>query len=712
MRLLFPSSLIRLGLIAVTFPAPAWSQALPASEQPLEVAEAPVELDPVTVVGQRSDEPPVLQPSTATRLDLSLRETPQSVSVIELEQIQDFQLNTVNQLLNQVTGVQVEQVETDRTYYTVRGFDVTNFQVDGVGTPLTYGNAEGDVATALYERVEVVRGANGLMSGAGNPSATINFIRKRPTAGYQTSVSAGAGSWSRIQVDADAAGPLSDRARGRLVISHQDGESYLDDYAKALSVIYATTEWDLSERTLLSVGASQQRSQADSPLWGALPLYYSDGSATDYDPSTSTAADWAFWNTDETQAFVELAQELGSDWDVEATYTHSRIDGESELFYMYGVPDRATEAGLFGYASAYDLSDEKDLIDLYASGGFAFAGRRHDLVLGVNAFEVRVSDRSAYDDVNGFPVIDDFSQWTGDIPRPEFTRSNEADGSQWTDQQVAAYAATRLHLGEALSVIGGLRVVNWESEGESYGEAQDSTETGVVLPYAGVVLKATEAVSLYTSYGETFQPQADLDVNLTRLEPAQGRNLEAGIKAGLMDERLILSAAVFEARHEGVSEYFGFDVERGVSVYEGRDYESRGYELELTGRLARHWYVSAGYTDLSVDTLDSGAERLYVPEQLLRVSAAGRLPALPKLKLGAAIDWQSDIERDQGGGVTTRQDAYGLVSAFVAYSFNDHWSAALNGYNLSDEKYLTTLYWSQGYYGAPRNLLATITWRY
>jgi outer membrane receptor for ferric coprogen and ferric-rhodotorulic acid len=84
-----------------------------------------------------------------------------------------------------VTGVNVEKVETDRTYYNSRGFDITNFQVDGIGLPLIWGIQFGDLDTVLFERVEVVRGANSMMTGTGNPSATVNYVRKRPTDTFQ-----------------------------------------------------------------------------------------------------------------------------------------------------------------------------------------------------------------------------------------------------------------------------------------------------------------------------------------------------------------------------------------------------------------------------------------------------------------------------------------------------------------------------------------------
>jgi outer membrane receptor for ferric coprogen and ferric-rhodotorulic acid len=103
------------------------------------------------------------------------------MSVVTHAKMEDFNLNTINDVLANTTGVTVEKVETNRTYYTARGFDITNFQMDGIGVPMTYSLQYGDIDMAMFDRVEIVRGANGLSSSTGNPSATVNFIRKRPT---------------------------------------------------------------------------------------------------------------------------------------------------------------------------------------------------------------------------------------------------------------------------------------------------------------------------------------------------------------------------------------------------------------------------------------------------------------------------------------------------------------------------------------------------
>ncbi|HRD45195.1 MAG TPA: TonB-dependent receptor plug domain-containing protein, partial [Caulobacter sp.] len=157
--------------------------------------EAETTVSAVTVEGER-----LRRSQGATGLDLALRETPQSVTQVTAQQIDDFALTNVNELLSLVTGVNVERVETDRTYFNARGFDITNFQVDGAGLPLIWGIQFGDLDTAIFERVDIVRGANGMLSGTGNPSATVNYIRKRPTDSVEASASASLGSWDAVRL--------------------------------------------------------------------------------------------------------------------------------------------------------------------------------------------------------------------------------------------------------------------------------------------------------------------------------------------------------------------------------------------------------------------------------------------------------------------------------------------------------------------------------
>ncbi|MGB3667088.1 MAG: TonB-dependent receptor plug domain-containing protein, partial [Bermanella sp.] len=326
---------------AVTLGGLLMAQASAAETQSItEKSEAQAkDLEKVVIKGQQDTGFAVTQMKTATKLDLSLRQTPQSVSVISSELLKDFQLTSLNDALALTPGIQVEKPETDRIYYMSRGFEITNFQMDGVGMPLSNNNVVGDMDTAMFERVEIIRGANGLTAGAGNPSATINMIRKRPTDATQGSVGFTLGSWNKARLDADVSGALTEKVRGRLVVAKENKESYLDRYEQDKTLGYGVIEADLAQGMVLTLGHSTQVNDADSPLWGALPLVYSNGTPTNYDRSTSTSADWSYMNTTENRSFAELKKSFTNGWGIVASANYVELETDSELFYLFGTPN-------------------------------------------------------------------------------------------------------------------------------------------------------------------------------------------------------------------------------------------------------------------------------------------------------------------------------------------------------------------------------------
>ncbi|HZN27424.1 MAG TPA: TonB-dependent receptor plug domain-containing protein, partial [Burkholderiales bacterium] len=138
----------------------------------------------------------------ATGLDLEIKDTPQSISVVTRERMENFGASDINSALRLATGINVEEWETNRTNYMARGFEIKNTQVDGVGLPNDWGIVTGAIDTFGYEKIEVIRGANGLLTGVGNSSGTINYVRKRPTNVTQGSVAATAGSYDERRVEA------------------------------------------------------------------------------------------------------------------------------------------------------------------------------------------------------------------------------------------------------------------------------------------------------------------------------------------------------------------------------------------------------------------------------------------------------------------------------------------------------------------------------
>ncbi|MBP5997947.1 MAG: TonB-dependent siderophore receptor [Azonexus sp.] len=652
---------------------------------------------------------------SATGLDLSLRETPNTVSVITRSQLNDFQLNSVNDALAASSGIVVERPETDRTYFTARGFDVTNFQFDGIGVPFVYDIVNGDIDTAIYDRIEVVYGANGLMTPTGFPSATVNFIRKRPTTAFAASAGLTGGSWDRYRLDADVSGPLieSGQIRGRMVFAKENANSYLDRYEQDKTVFYGIVEADIAESTQLAIGYNQQVNKPVSPLWGALPLFNTDGSRTNYDVSTSTAANWARWESTTRSTFVELNHQFNEDWQAKAIYTNRQFTNDSTLFYAYGTPDRNTGLGLYSYPSQYDMTNKQNMFDVFATGHFSLGGRKHDLTFGANWARSSLNDESRYGQGIG-TALPPLQDWRGEYPMPTFDAAT--DGSSFTDKRLSAYVATRLNLADPFKVILGARATKVEVTGYSYGENRYS-DTDDVSPYVGAIYDLSEQVSLYGSYTNLFNPQHQLDITGTPLTPVTGNSKEVGLKSDWFGKKLNASLAYFWTEQRNLAQSAGYTA-NFKAYYEGVDAESDGFQIDVGGALTDNWQVNFGYTQFSLTDPQGNDVRTYTPRKLMRLSTVYRLPFLESLKVGANVSWQDGIYRndvyDYVTGATTevRQSAYTLLNLMARYDIDKNLSVNANFNNVTDEKYITSLMWSQGYYGAPRNFSVSLNWKY
>ena len=257
--------------------------------------------------------------NSSTKLALSLRETPQTVSVMTRQRIEDQQLNTLSDVLKQTPGLNVQNIDSERVNIYSRGYSIDNYQFDGIPTTLivqTSASPQSMIDTSIYDRVEIVRGATGLMTGAGDPSGSVNLIRKRPTANFQGAVSAGAGSWDTYRSEVDLSGPLTAdaRLRGRAVVAYQQGNSYIDHYQQEKQTYYGILEADLSDSILLTVGFDYQKNDPRGVSFASFPLFYDDGEQTDFSRSTNAASRWSYRQQDTLNTFATLEQDLVNDW--------------------------------------------------------------------------------------------------------------------------------------------------------------------------------------------------------------------------------------------------------------------------------------------------------------------------------------------------------------------------------------------------------------
>lgn len=648
--------------------------------------------------------------SSTTRLGLSDRQTPQAVTTVTREQMNDFKLNSVKEALRSAPSVTVEQFETDRTAFTSRGFTIDNFEYDGMGMPFSSGVMLGDQDMAEFEQIDVLHGANGLMSGAGNPSATVNFVRKRPTETFQAEIGSSIGSWDNRRLDVDVSGPLTDsgNVRGRFIYAHDKGNSYLDRYSHEANSFAGLLAFDLSEANTLTVGFSQQNSDSNGSTWGALPITDAAGQRIHYSSrSSSIGQPWTYWNIHTQRAFAELAHEFNNGWVGKVTLTG--VNQHQDTRMLYAIP--ATAEDVYAYINRTTSTEHQVLGEAQLAGPFSLFGREHELTVGASYGRTHHTERGHYKDASGYEIVSLADALAGTVERPAMDYTDDVNTQLFSDRQKSLYAGARFSLTDDLHWIAGARMLSADGDGAGYGTPHDTRVHGKVSPYTGLVYDLDSQWSLYASWTKIFKPQYVLGTNGRLIDPLEGKSMEAGVKGSLLDQRLNVTAAVFKTQQRNVAEATG-DRIGSQYLYRGIDSRSHGLELEATGEALPGLEVAAGYTYVRIEDDNGDKTRQYVPTHSLRGSLTYQLPSLPQAKVGTRVRWQSSTELDTNSAV--RQDAYVLVDLMASYDIDDHWNTSLNLNNVTDRKYLLSLYQAAGStnYGAPRNLTASVTWKY
>lgn len=707
-------------------------------------------IDEILVTGQ-SDGYQTGETNTATKLPLSLRETPQSVTVITRQRIEDFNLITVQDVLEQTPGVSVQSYDSNRTRFQARGFTITNFQLDGVPSNFNVGASGNSVMpdTSIFERIEVVRGAAGLVTGTGDPSATINLVRKRPTNDLKANVSLNYGSWDYVRAEADVGGPViaSGRIRARAVAAYTSKDSYVDFQHDTSPSLYGVVEADITETTRLRAGVDYLKTDSRGGSWSGVPLFFSDGTRTDLPRSYSAAARWNNWQRENTNAFAVLEQEIGR-WVARTAYNHRWTDTESLLFAGSNstfFPDRETGLGL-NVVNTYGISHTReDSFDGYATGPLRLLGRDHELVFGVNHYNRELETgattltpayglstfRVGTTTYTAFPSI---FTWDGDVSRPSTTDRGFASSTDRT-RQTSIYGALRLNPFDGLKVILGGRYTDADTTTRTYNTTTDPgalTRTAKsgdnkFSPYAGVVWDLTSQISAFASYAQVFTVQSQRDVNNDQIAPLTGSNYEFGLKGEFFDKKLYAALSGFHMKQDNVAELLtgATPLPDGSTPYRAvSGVNTWGAELEIAGSITPDWRVAGGYTYVHSENADGSRFSPDTPQHLAKLNTTYKLGALT---LGGGGTWQSRIYRAMpiptgafqasGQPVTATgnvsQSSYFLLDLLLRYDLSPNVSVGVNATNVLDKTYYRNVgFFNSGWYGQPRRVLGNLRWHF
>lgn len=690
---------------------------LALSQSSLAAEASSAQVEEVIIKAIRADR----KSSGATGMDLSVYETPQSLTILDAQTLVDFGLEDINSMLKMTTGINVDSTETDRTYYNARGFDITSMHVDGIGVP--FGTLMvGDLDTAIYEKVEVIRGSNGLITGLGNPSGTVNYVRKRPGNEFDMSTTLTAGRWNDRRVVTDISTPLTESGRWamRLTGVYQDKESWLDHYSNNRNVGSVVVDGQLGNSVTLALGYTHQDNNSDGVLWGAAPIIYSNGVQADFDISTSTTMDWSFWDTLTRTAFVELGWQISDNWQLTSTVTQTNYEEESELFYVYwnsGL-DADTGLGMFSYPGKYDGDRDTLMWDSRLQGTFNAWQQEHQFNLGLSLAD---SESGTLDSAarTGFDAMPSFPGWRGnEVARPVWDAPTQAALDDMSLNRL--YGSLLLSMTDDIKMILGMSVVDYRNRGVSWGVSTDSDEDGG-SPYVGLTWEVLDDVNLYASYSDIYQPQYYLDENLQPLGSAEGKSYEVGLKKQFANN-LLVSVAVFRTEQQNLQEFSAYSDGDGIddtdysddftyAIYRGIDVEADGIELEIAGNVTEELRVQAGYTHLKLEDPNNDEARTFIPRDSFKMLADWNPAWSANLNMGLSLRWQDDIYFDSSYGRIS-QDSYSVLGGYVSYIVNDALSLSLNVNNASDKKYLSSVKYEQSYYAEPRSYSLSLVWDY
>ena len=702
-RPLLPRRALHLALLAST------TLTTPALVTPA-LAQDVIELEPINVEGSSYETEGTNSYTTnlisvGEKAAMTPREVPQSTSVVTRKQIEDGGYGALEEALADTPGIMILSNDSGRSSIYSRGYEFDYLYFDGLPAPVSsiYGT-QPDLS--IVDHVEVLKGPAGLFIGTGEPAGSINMRLKQATSvdptGY-ASASVDSNGHTRTELDYSSALNEEGTIRGRAVLAYADGDGFVDRQENGVLSAYGTVAWDITPDTTLTFSLAHM--ERDIAPFNGLPTY-ADGSLMWLDESTSSGADWNYFENATTDAVLALEHHFANGVRAKASLRASHQEADFLYAYTGAAADADNVVSRMSWLGQ-DWEQDSLALDAHVEMPFLMANMDSNLILGADWQKLDSSTYGLRGAANGSWDLD--TDDTASLPRPaeDYTTLEERDITS-----TGLYAQLRVKPSDRLTLIGGARVSWYDGDVRSgtIGTARDLDSTDIdakVTPFAGLTYELSPAATLYASYSEIFIPQFELDVNGDTLDPLEGRQYELGVK-GELAYGLNYSAALFDLRQ----------VNRSVAV-RGTDYaepegdvRSRGFETEVSGEVIPNLHLSAGYTYTETEYLegpDAGAVfSTYTPEHMLKLTALYDVTEGPMQgwSFGGRLTSMSEFS---SRGITA--PAYNVVDLMAAKDLGQNTMLRLGVDNAFDEDYYSRVGSNVvfNFRGAPRTFNMSLT---
>ncbi|QKF66652.1 TonB-dependent ferric coprogen/ferric-rhodotorulic acid receptor [Arcobacter venerupis] len=641
--------------------------------------------------------------NTSTKLDLSIKDTPQTITVITSKEIEDKNITSYKDVLSNIAGVTLNNRGTN-VVSAARGFDITYYKVDG--SPSYSTTSQNDFDMAIYDRVEVVKGANGLMTGQGDPSLSINFIRKHANSKeFQGSLTLDAGSWDSYSQTIDMSTPLSQdkKVRGRVVLKNENSKKFYDNFDKDNTLFYGIVDADLSDETSVSIGTFYDNMYRGGAWFWALPAFYSDGTRTDFPRSTSLTKDWAYWDMETKEVFGNVKHYIYDDITFNLSSSFRRIYERTHTLRFTGSLNKVNGSGMNVSQYADHVTYDEMNLDSYFDVPFNILNLSQEIIAGGTYNKSKDSDEYK----QAFESVSNLFDYDG---KALLENTAYTSGYPEETEQIGIYLVGRFSLTQRLNLITGARLSTWKYHSDDISE-EDREFKNELTPYAGLVYELDDNHSLFVSYTDIFKTQRVKDINEKYLDPIVGKNYETGIKGEYFDGKLNTSFSLFKIIQDNVAQVIdGVTLSDGSNAYEAKKgVESKGYEVSLAGELTDK--LDTTFSLAKFEAKDAKDEKVNTKQSRATANLFTNYKLNKDLDVGAGLKYYSKYYTGTGTSYI-EQKAYFLTNAMMKYKLNKSTSVQLNVNNLLDKKYYEGIgnYWMV--YGEPRNFNVSVKYSF
>ncbi|MDZ7970652.1 MAG: TonB-dependent siderophore receptor [Nostoc sp. DedSLP03] len=543
-------------------------------KQPSAQTDEPIEL---VVTGEQNDGYRAPDATTGTRLDIPLLETPASIGVITRDLIEDIAPKRGEDLIPFVPGVTRGTGGGDAQggnipEFTIRGFNVAR---------QTYINGLRDNQRFLVrdlaniDRIEILKGLSSLLYGTGTPGGLVNYVTKKPQAIPSNAITFQAGSFNSYRGEVDFTGPLNtDKTLlYRLVAAVQDADSFYANVEDNRILVAPSITWLPANGSSLTVETEyyQQRQNFNSGI-----KFFNNEFL--YDRSYVDPRDRGQRDNYRVSAYFD--QPLGKNWSLSLNGQY--LDTYRDLFILSAF---RFNGDTLQYLYRNPLTESYTQLNLRSEvrGNFKIGASDHKLLAGVEYSRFH-ADLTGNTRNIFFGSIDVFNPTFGE-PLP----TDLAPGKQLSSNiDYGVYVQDFITLGR-FRILAGLRYGWFDAEFNNLN-TQNAT---FLSPTLGLVYKLTDSASVYASFSQSTEPQSGRLAGGGLIDPKSATQYEVGAKANFFNDRLSVTAALFDLTQTNIAETDFNNPDFSILVGEVR---SRGLELQVGGKMTDNLSLIAAYT--------------------------------------------------------------------------------------------------------------------